>query len=556
MPVISDVTPTHPPETARSGGYSTGYGTSSNIVAETGKYADILQSLTTVDDAMAEQLYQIAVATEAMCRTSYRLPQTVPQVMELTEAVKRNMPEFRTVTAHAASQIRAFADESTSIGDGGAFLVWNSADAEQVRFECEKDLQRQAGYMQDTVRSHQIEVRNQDEMARIEQHISETATKTVWFSDAYNSWTEEVPDWVERERARRFAESHRQYSSGLNAHAGRLEAAIVQLEADERATGARFRAMQEQAWAYDRTYYGQLSAVADDINAHIAYANGLRDSFSTSFFGSSGFLQSLNSLSPEKLDQVSSHISRLLRQLRHTNDPAIAEQIANIFLQLEMAASLNGTIITLPPIPVPGPRGTLVYTYTFGGTLRVHTPEAQAQFRTALSHQIMGTTSISMSAPMGPFGGDLVAGVNGVGLSAPGVSVTANPVSHFPIIPFPVPLPSVTVTTSANTGNFGISSSVQITVIPNPQQPPPPPVKQPVPQQIPIRYAPPMNPVTVWEEWVQEDTWLRDWPTPEPLVTPGQLATGVVVVGTVYLLIKSGGALYPFLRPVLEAAMR
>jgi len=156
-------------------------------------------------------------------------------------------------------------------------FVWNQSQAEDVRRECERVMRRQVDNMRETAESHRRIEQRELANARMEDHIAATATKTVWFSDNYNSWTEEVPDWVERARAARFAESHRQYASGLHAHAAQLDTAIAQLEADIRATNAKFDAMHAEAQHLDRTYASQIDSIGRDMYALTAWANEVRD---------------------------------------------------------------------------------------------------------------------------------------------------------------------------------------------------------------------------------------------------------------------------------------
>jgi len=99
----------HPPETARSGGNSTGTNTSNNVVVDQSQYDALMRQIDRVDDRAGEQLYNISLEIEQMCRTSYIVPKTVPRVLLITSAIKNSMGNFRTLTADTATRIRNFA---------------------------------------------------------------------------------------------------------------------------------------------------------------------------------------------------------------------------------------------------------------------------------------------------------------------------------------------------------------------------------------------------------------------------------------------------------------
>jgi len=106
---------THPPETARSGGYSTDVGTSNNVVVDQGEYQDILRKIDIADDKIGESLYNISSAINDLCSTSFRLRMTVPRCLDISESVKTSMGEFRSLTESAAIKMRAFSRDITAI---------------------------------------------------------------------------------------------------------------------------------------------------------------------------------------------------------------------------------------------------------------------------------------------------------------------------------------------------------------------------------------------------------------------------------------------------------
>jgi len=99
LPERINTQPPHPPETARSGRYFTGAGSSENIVVEEIDYHSILQLIDQIDDDIGYQLYQIAIAIDTMCETSYILPRTVPKCLVISMGIKMYFT-MKTVRLH------------------------------------------------------------------------------------------------------------------------------------------------------------------------------------------------------------------------------------------------------------------------------------------------------------------------------------------------------------------------------------------------------------------------------------------------------------------------
>jgi len=106
----------HEPHEARTGKFTTGKGSSSNIVADTAEYEEISRRISQIDDKMGECLYRVALEIEEMCRTTYILPEAVPRCMGISDAIKTSLGEFRSLTEEAVSIANGFARDITNIG--------------------------------------------------------------------------------------------------------------------------------------------------------------------------------------------------------------------------------------------------------------------------------------------------------------------------------------------------------------------------------------------------------------------------------------------------------
>ncbi|MCL2619509.1 MAG: hypothetical protein FWD97_01065 [Defluviitaleaceae bacterium] len=103
------------PQDAVRGHFTTGYGNSGNIVTDLGKCKEMMHKISNADDRMGECIYRIALEIEAMCQTIYRLPQTVPECLNICGLLKSSMGEFREVTEDAVLLMRGHAREMSEI---------------------------------------------------------------------------------------------------------------------------------------------------------------------------------------------------------------------------------------------------------------------------------------------------------------------------------------------------------------------------------------------------------------------------------------------------------
>ena len=103
------------PEEAKSGGFTTGKGNSSNIVADSREYQEISRKISDVDDRMGQCLYSVALEIEAMCQSAYKLPWAVPRCLNISNSLKASLGEFRSLTEEATHKMCAYSREITEI---------------------------------------------------------------------------------------------------------------------------------------------------------------------------------------------------------------------------------------------------------------------------------------------------------------------------------------------------------------------------------------------------------------------------------------------------------
>ena len=108
--------PFGPDDAVRSGMIATGRGNSSNIVASQHEYEAISRTISQAEDKLGECVYSVANEIEALCKTAFVMPSTVPRCLNISESVKRSLGLFRAVTEDALIQVRNFAREITNIG--------------------------------------------------------------------------------------------------------------------------------------------------------------------------------------------------------------------------------------------------------------------------------------------------------------------------------------------------------------------------------------------------------------------------------------------------------
>ena len=264
---------------AESGGNTVGAGSSSNIVVREEAYRPILQDIDQADDEIAEALFAVGNQIIDLCETTFVLPRTVPKIMEISQQVIDSLSGFRNLTGSIEEETNNFIGSVLGVGGGGENLVWNEANAEDIRFESDQTMRKQAANMNKTVSILQRTANNLVPLAEEQEYISRTAMRTEWRSDSEgNSYTVSVPDTVARAIAANKADSLREQISLLGIRAGALQNnGIVPLESELNTTNSLFEAMNTVLVRMDSRDAQAVSEIQDEMNAYIAKMNDLQD---------------------------------------------------------------------------------------------------------------------------------------------------------------------------------------------------------------------------------------------------------------------------------------
>ena len=169
-------------------------------------------------------------------------------------------------------------------------FVWNEADAEQVRYECEQAMHQQIESMQATGRVYQGWLPILDEHAREQEHIAATAMKSVRTRDG---WVLR-PDWQRREEARNRANSLRE-QIGLTGNAiSNINRAIQGLYDAIDESNRHFWRMRNEAQATDRDFSRHVQVVDGDIATFIAKMQETNNGINEDGFSSHQRLAAIN----------------------------------------------------------------------------------------------------------------------------------------------------------------------------------------------------------------------------------------------------------------------
>ena len=101
---------------AKVGGFSTGVGSSSNVVCEQSEYDAITQRIDSVDGAFGEAMYQVASEIGTLCSTAYILPKSVPKCLLVAHTVQGSLGDFRSITAEGIIRTTSYAREIIGVG--------------------------------------------------------------------------------------------------------------------------------------------------------------------------------------------------------------------------------------------------------------------------------------------------------------------------------------------------------------------------------------------------------------------------------------------------------
>lgn len=115
LPSRSNQNAEYSPDTALSGGYSTGVGNETNVVLDQDMYEDILLRIRKTDSNIAERLHDIILEIEEMCETIYIVPSTLPKYLRIVDKVKASLSEFQSLSEQVENQSRSFVNEIVSV---------------------------------------------------------------------------------------------------------------------------------------------------------------------------------------------------------------------------------------------------------------------------------------------------------------------------------------------------------------------------------------------------------------------------------------------------------
>lgn len=106
----------HPPDTAHSGGSSSGTGSSDNIVVDHDGYCEFLKKVSRSESKIASAIYNIASGIDELCKNAFDVPQTTQEVRIIALGVKNALEEFGELTYDADTRMRSFIGKMLDIG--------------------------------------------------------------------------------------------------------------------------------------------------------------------------------------------------------------------------------------------------------------------------------------------------------------------------------------------------------------------------------------------------------------------------------------------------------
>ena len=104
------------PDSTQNGRFSTGQGSSDNIVVNQGEYDAVARILCRIDEQIGECLYQCATEIDEMCETIFIMPTVSPRCRNISNDVVRCLGQLRSLTEDIALNVRRFAQDINDIG--------------------------------------------------------------------------------------------------------------------------------------------------------------------------------------------------------------------------------------------------------------------------------------------------------------------------------------------------------------------------------------------------------------------------------------------------------
>ena len=103
-------------DSAGSGQFSTGQGSSDNIVVSQADYDALAYKLYQIDERVSDCLYQCAKQVEEMCDTIFIMPVVGPRCKHIAGGVVECLGQLRALTDDVGASAKKFAAEIMEIG--------------------------------------------------------------------------------------------------------------------------------------------------------------------------------------------------------------------------------------------------------------------------------------------------------------------------------------------------------------------------------------------------------------------------------------------------------
>jgi len=153
-------------DTPTPGRTRSGVGTSQNIVVDEIEYNRIANHMLQRDNMLGQRAYNVALAIDRMCDTTYIMPKAVPEIKRITGTFKGMLNEGQAISEQFAGQTKRYANDMVHIGEAQArsasatsrpvkthppsTFVWDEIDAEEIRRMSRDAMKRTTEDMRET----------------------------------------------------------------------------------------------------------------------------------------------------------------------------------------------------------------------------------------------------------------------------------------------------------------------------------------------------------------------------------------------------------------------
>ena len=309
--------PPFPSADALRGGFISGIGNSSNIVADNHEYGRVTQSISIRSDNLARSMHNITQHLWELNNDAYILPKTQPRIAALISNLKESIVRFAEINRSTSLLITEYANNITSIGGGytGEIvdLAWNTSSAEDVRSKTESTMKKQASNMEDTIGHHGRTIARLEAERNQQLHIAATAMRTEWYtvtitcSEGYDheeQISRQVPDEPRREAA--GAEAARLYTriNLLRRAITAIQGGIAVLTTKITSTNNFFHQIQDELQSADRQYARKVAQWKKDMRAEMESIDELYRSFDDRFEDRKSGLAFMKGISTGKVTKL------------------------------------------------------------------------------------------------------------------------------------------------------------------------------------------------------------------------------------------------------------